>query len=90
MRSSADPQQTSATIKFALLGIIPYLMQALDMACSFGSQCYDLDPSLFETIVDALANGIFYLLSLISVIGTLWAAGRKLYRTVTGQNRALW
>jgi len=89
LKSSADPKATSATVKFALLGAIPYLMQALDLVCQFGQQCYSLDPSLLETIVDALANGVFYTLSLVAVAGTIWGAGRKLYRTITGKNLAI-
>lgn len=89
IKSSADPKATSATVKFALLGLIPYAMQAADLVCQFGYQCVDIDPTLLETTVDALASGTFYLLSLISVIGVLWGLGRKLYRTVTGQNRAI-
>lgn len=89
VKSSADPKATSLSIKFALLGAIPYAMQALDLVCQFGHQCYDIDPSLFTTIIDALASGVFYTLSLVSVIGTLWGLGRKLYRTFTGRNEAI-
>lgn len=89
LKSSADPKQTSATVKFALLGIIPYIMQVTNLVCEFGSQCYSIDPNLLETIASALAEGTYYLLLLISVMGTLWGASRKLWRTVTGKNLAL-
>jgi hypothetical protein len=89
VRSSADPQAISSTIKYALLGAIPFLMQALDIVCQFGYQCVAFDPSLLEVFFDAIASGIFYLLTLVSVAGTTWAAGRKIYRTATGQNKAL-
>lgn len=88
-KSSTDPKATSATVKFGLLGTIPYIMQALGLVCQFGYQCVDVDPSLLETIVDAVANGVFYTLALVSVFGSLWGAGRKLYRTFTGQNLAI-
>jgi len=89
IKSSADPRATSLTVKAALLGLIPFIMQALDIACDFGKQCYDLQPSLFETIVSALADGTFYLLSLISVIGFVYGLGRKITRTIMGENEAL-
>jgi len=88
-KSSADPKATSASIKFALLAVIPYIMQALSIACDFGQQCYDVDPSLLETGFDAIANGIFYSLSLVSVVGTIHGLVRKFIRTATGNNLAL-
>lgn len=89
MKSSADPQKTSLTIKAALLGVIPWAMQALNLVCQLGHQCYDVDPNLLETTVDALANGVFYTLSLVSVGLTIYGAGRKIALTFTGRNRAL-
>jgi len=74
LKSSANPQATSASLKFALLGVIPYLMQLTNLVCEWGNQCYDIDPNLLETIVDALANGTL---------------GRKLWRTINGTNLAL-
>jgi len=88
LRSSANPNATSASIKFALIGVIPYLMQAFDLACDFGYQCYNVDPTLLNTMVEALANGAFYLLSLISIVGTIWGLTRKLYLTMIGENQA--
>ena len=89
LKSSADPRATSLSVKFALFGAIPYLMQALSLVCDFGNQCYSVDASVFEVAFEALANGLYYLLSLISIFGTLYGLGRKLYRTVVGTNLAL-
>lgn len=88
-KSSADPSQTSLTVKFALLGIIPYAMQALSLVCEFGSQCYSIDPTLLETIASAIAEAVFYFLTLVSIGGALYGLGRKLYRTFRGENLAL-
>ena len=66
-----------------------HIMQALELVCEFGSQCYDIDPSLFSTIAHAFAEAVFYALTLVSVIGTIWGASRKIWRTVSGKNLAL-
>jgi hypothetical protein len=87
--SSGNPTKASASLKFALVGFIPYIMQALDLVCGLGNQCYDINPTLLETFFDAIANGAFYLLSFIAVVGTAWQAWLKIYRTITGKNLAL-
>jgi hypothetical protein len=89
LKSSADPKATSATIKFALLGVIPYLMQAAGIVCGFDYICIDLNPSTLELIASTVADTAYYLLSLVSVVGALWGASRKLYRTLTGENEVL-
>jgi len=89
IKSSADPRATSLTVKAALLGLIPFIMQALDIACDFGSQCYSLQPTLLETIVTAITDGTFYLLSLISIVGVIYGLVRKVYRTIMGENEVL-
>lgn len=89
LTSSADPKQVSASVKFALLALIPYAMQALDLVCSFGNQCYSVDASVLEIGIKAVADGTFYALSFVAAIGTLWGVLRKVYRTFTGQNLAM-
>lgn len=89
LKSSADPKATSLSVKFALVGIIPYIMQALSLVCDLGNQCIDYDTNIFEIAINAISNGVFYSLSLVSVIGTLSGLARKLYRTATGNNLAL-
>lgn len=89
VKSSADPRATSASIKFLLVGFIPYAMQALDLVCKFGERCYAIDASVFELIIDTFANAIFYALTFFSSLGALWALGRKFIRTFTGNNLAL-
>lgn len=89
LKSSADPRAISLTVKGALLGIIPTIMQVLDLACDFGHQCYQVNPSLFEAFVTAIADGTFYLFTLISVGLTIYGLARKLWRTLLGENLAL-
>lgn len=89
IKSSADPKATSMTVRFALLGAIPYLMQALGLVCQFGYTCIDVDPTLLEAIVDGIANLIYSLLAMISIAGATYGLARKLYRTIKGENLAL-
>ncbi len=89
LRSSANPQATSATVKFALLGIIPYIMQAAGIACQFGYNCVELSPSLLELIFVSLADATFYILTLVSIVGTIYGATRKFYLTIIGENLAI-
>ena len=89
VRSSKNPKAISLTVKAALLGLVPYSMHALDIVCKIGYQCISIDPSLLEQIVDVVANGVFYILSLASLIGVAWGLARKIERTVNGENNAL-
>lgn len=88
-KSSNDPRATSATIKFALVGIIPYLMQATDIVCQFGYQCVTLNPSLVELFFDSVSETIFYSLTLVAVLGSAYGFLRKIIRTAMGVNKAI-
>lgn len=89
--SSADPEKYSSTIKFALLGIIPYVLQATALACGFHlpHACVSLDQDALTAIIEGISNVAFWSLSLVSGIGTLWALIRKVGRTIQGSNRAI-
>lgn len=89
VKSSADPEKTSLTIKGIGLMAIPYLLNLFDVACEFGQQCYQVNASTFEVIVQAVADGTFYALSFLSAWWALYGAVRKLFRTITGTNSAL-
>lgn len=88
-KSSADATRTSATVKFALLGIIPYIMHATDIVCRLGYECVSLDTSLLEAVATGVAEAVFLGLSLLSVIGTVVGLFRKIYLTVVGENQTL-
>lgn len=88
-RSSADPRQVSLTLKMALLGAVPYLMQSLGLVCGLGHFCVDVDPNLVEHIIDVFTQAIFYFLSFVSTLGVLYGAYRKVRRTLRGENLAI-
>ena len=96
VRSSADPRRTSLTFKSAALGSLTIisgnLIQALDVVCQFGYRCYYFDPSLVDHLrmmIDQIAEGIYYALLLVAIVGSLIGATRKLYRTIVGTNLTL-
>lgn len=87
--SSANPQQVSLTVRAIVLAVVPFTMQAIGLVCTIGYYCYAIDPSWFEQAGDAIANVVFYALSLLSAVGVVWGIVRKIYRTVTGRNYAI-
>jgi len=89
LKSSADPKRTSLTIKMALLGIIPYAMQAFGWVCEIGQTCLDIDQNLLERLVSGISETVFLLLSLVSVIGIVYGLFRKILTTMEGDNKAL-
>lgn len=88
-RSSADPTKASMTVKYALLGIVPYIIQITTAACGFGLVCLGVDADGFNAIVDVIADIVFWSFSIISGIGTLIGFVRKVYRSITGRNEVM-
>lgn len=89
MRSSVDPHKTSMTVKYALIGIIPYVMQASDMVCEFGYTCMNFSDSFLNQMVDAITLSIFGGLTVISATGAIYGLMRKVVNTWNGTNKAL-
>ena len=87
--SSADPEKVSATLKFALLGAIPVIMQAIGLACGFNVLCIDTTSGELETVFSAAANVVYLCVSAVAALGTIWAFLRKVTRTVKGTNAGM-
>lgn len=66
LTSSKDPRNTSLLVKGVLTSIAPIAM------FFFG-----LDDTSFGSIADTIVDIVFYGLTLISLIATLWGAFRK-------------
>lgn len=79
----------SLMVRSALLGFIPYVMQATDIVCQWGHTCMLVNVSELEVLVEAVVAAVFYVLTLVSAIGVLWGAARKVWLTFTGQNQVL-
>lgn len=87
--SSSNPEQVSGSVKFALLGVIPVVIQALGLACGFQVLCIEATPSELEAVVAAMANVLYFGLSAVAAIGFVLSFGRKVYRTAAGTNKAM-
>ena len=87
--SSSNPEKVSGTVKYALLGVVPVVIQALGLACGFQILCVDVAPSALEAVALAVANFVYFGLSAIAAIGFVLSFGRKVYRTAAGTNKAM-
>ena len=88
--SSQDPKKWSASFKFALLGIVPIVVQAAAAACNFGLYCLGIGADGLNELVNALSAVVFYGLSAVASVGFVVAFVQKLVRTAKGENRAIW
>jgi hypothetical protein len=67
--SSADPRQTSLTVKAALLGVLPLILHFVGQ---------DVDANV---IVEMIGDVVFWGLTIISSLSFLFGALRKLWLT---------
>jgi hypothetical protein len=86
--SSADADKVSLSVKMALLGLIPYAMQAIGIVCGLDVYCVDVDQGTLTELAEGVGNLVFYALSVVSALGTVYGVLRKLWRSVTGTHRA--
>lgn len=86
--SSADPGRWSMTVKMSLLGLIPFVLQAIGVTCGLHLICPAIGADELQNAALSASNAVFYALSLVSVLGALYGFGRKVYRTVVGTNAA--
>jgi hypothetical protein len=87
--SSKDPKKISATVKWAGFLVIPYIMQTIGVACGLGLTCIGIDQTTLEQIAQYGADVTFHLFTLIGFIGMIYAAIRKVIRTIKGDNQTL-
>ena len=89
MVSSADASKWSASVKFALLGAVPFVMQAIGLACGLEIACVSVTGDELQTVALSVSNIVFLALSTVSAVGTLYGIVRKIYRTIDGTNLTL-
>lgn len=70
VKSSADPERISLTVKSALVAILPIIMLVAGIS--------DSESSL---LVDTITDIVFYGLSLVSAVGVVFGFCRKLWNT---------
>lgn len=86
--SSADPSKWSLTFKMALVGVIPYIVNAAGIACGLGLVCLGVDDVVLNSLAEALEKIVFLVLSAVSAVGVLIGLFRKLIRSAQGTNRS--
>lgn len=86
--SSKDPKRVSLSVRAFLIFLIPVAMQALGLACQFGYQC-NFESSQLTELVNIIADAVFYGLSLVGALGTVYGLLRKIVRTLMGNNLSL-
>lgn len=86
--SSADPDRWSTTVKMALLGLIPFIMQGIGITCGLHLVCPIVNVDELTGAFLSIANLVFYALSAVSIVGSVFAFMRKIVRTLTGTNAA--
>lgn len=86
--SSEDASKWSLTVKMALLGLVPYAMQAFGITCGLNLVCPQIDANELTLIATSLSNIVYLTLSLIAAIGTAFGLVRKVTNTFEGTNAA--
>lgn len=87
--SSENPDKVSLTIKGLVVGAVPYIMYASDIACTLQDYCWAVEPSTVRVLAEDLASAVAFVLTAIAAAMTAYGAGRKVFRTITGQNKAI-
>lgn len=88
--SSADPTKASATIKFALVGLIPLTIKAAAFFCGIGLACLSfLNEQWLDMVIAIIANIAYFAFGLVAAIGSAAALIRKVSSTVNGTNAVI-
>ena len=88
--SSADPTQASATIKFALLWLVPWVIKVAAVSCGIGIACLDfLNADWLNQLVGFIGNAAYFLFALAGTVGALYGFIRKVVITFQGKNRVI-
>lgn len=87
--SSVNPEKTSLTVKMFLLGLIPVSMKVVLFACTFGVVCLSTSTDQLTTVVNTVADIVFYALSLWASVGLVFGWLRKVSTTVSGTNQVI-
>lgn len=81
--SSSNPNRVSLTIKSMGIALIPYVIQLAGVACGFNLVCVAVDGSALTTVVETVANIVYWTLSIVAGVGFLYGFFRKLAITLT-------
>jgi hypothetical protein len=77
--SSANPSKYSLTFKGFALGFIPWILQALSLTCGLHLYCGAIDGTFLTSVIETVANMIYYGLSFVAGVTFLCGITRKLW-----------
>src|SRR4051812_26426005 len=77
--SSANPQYYSLAFKGAALAVIPWALQLFSLTCGLHILCVAADGSFLTSVIETVANIIYFGLSLLSAIFFLSGLARKFW-----------
>lgn len=87
--SSKDPKKVSASVLFALLATVPFILQALGITCVLWQICLDITADQLTEFFTHVANLVMFLMSAVGSLGFIYAFLRKIVLTWTGENKVL-
>lgn len=80
--SSADPSKISLTVRAALLGIVPIVLNVVSVACGVGIACLGIDAASLNSVIEAITNIVYAGLSIVASVGVAYGFVRKIFLTV--------
>lgn len=87
--SSANPSKFSLSVRMALLGVVPYILSIVTAACGFGLVCLGVEAEGLNQVVGVIENLVFWGLSIIAGVGFLIGFVRKLWLSISGENKVI-
>lgn len=87
--SSANPNESSLTIKMLLTAQIPMVVSAIAFGCTFHVACAPVTSDQLLAGAQDVVNVFFYVFTTVSYIIAAVAFIRKLYLTIRGQHAGL-
>lgn len=85
VKSSADAEKTSLTVKSFLIGLIPVAMKVVGLGCTLAIVCIDTNASELTNVASAIADIVFWVLSIVASLGIVYGFVRKVVLTLEGK-----
>lgn len=83
VKSSADKEKTSLTVKGVLTGLIPVVIVLANLTS------VDISNEQLASVIDAISALVFLVSGIVSALMTISGLLRKIYTTITGRNEVI-
>ena len=87
--SSTDASKWSLSFKAALMFYVPQIVSLSGILCTLNVVCSGVDASGLTQLADVLSNLVYWGLSIVGGIFFVIGFVRKLWLSVTGQNKVI-